>query len=249
MFGFFMQQLFRDGLLDSGGQATDFAGFVAHVWWQEPGNFALVTLLHEGGLLKELCEGPREDLVAVLCHFFSRRPLEGWLARRQERLKKRSKTSMVVLPPLPAKLQSVLRCHSQEMLHAAVVHLQVMVQKLHPSDDTLPLTKQRPCPSGAASASSPALRSPFAALSGHGDSFASFTELCHTAREDLFLRPEMFPSVDVDVEQPLNAYLLDFYRHGQGRALVRDNQIPQTEQIHLPSTGFFFLIHPILETW
>ena len=81
MFVFYIQQLQRDLLLGSSLEVTDFAGFVAHIFWQEPGNFALVNLLQTPGLLKEICVS-RETLCLVLCHFFCRRPLEPWLLRR-----------------------------------------------------------------------------------------------------------------------------------------------------------------------
>ena len=63
-FCFYIQQLQRDLLLGPMFEATDFAGFVAHIFWQQPGNFALVSLLHSKDLLKQICSGPREELVA-----------------------------------------------------------------------------------------------------------------------------------------------------------------------------------------
>ncbi|CAE7632362.1 unnamed protein product, partial [Symbiodinium sp. CCMP2456] len=56
LFQFFVRHLFAEGFL--GPAVTDYAGFVAHVWWVEPGNFALVSLLQERGILTELCQGP-----------------------------------------------------------------------------------------------------------------------------------------------------------------------------------------------
>lgn len=235
MLCFLMRQLFHEGFLGASG-VTDFAGFVAHVWWQEPGNFAFVALLQERGLLTKLCQGPREHLVAVLCHFFNRKQLEGWQCRK----KTRPKTSLVVLPPLPPELQMLLRTHTLRTLQLAVAQLRMVVPQLGPGD-TLPLTRARPCVVGSGAKSGNDLRSPFVALSRGDDDFGSISELCATAREGLRLDPSMFPAVDDTDEPMLNAYLLDFYRHGQLPALVRHNKIPETDVWKLLEDFMFVL--------
>jgi ATP-dependent RNA helicase DDX60 len=113
-------------------------------------------------------------------------------------------------------------------------------------DDTLPVTACRPSatvPAGEASEASAGLlvcpdlerlvlprrvRSIFVALSGHGDRFGSVRELCATLRAGLYLDPQMLPLFELyDADMPLNAYLLDFFKHGQWTALVRYNKIRQ----------------------
>ena len=238
---FFMKQFFSEGFLAS-GQVTDYAGFVAHIWWQEPGNFAFVSVLQKEGLLKELCQGPRESLVAVLCHFFFRMPLADWWKRKVIK----SEASLVVLPELPAAVAGAVQDHSQRMLQAAVSELQRMLVSVSSNfmdklaTPALPFSKFQPCSSKPAKASG-RLRSPFVALSGYQDNFKTFGELCDTVREDVHLDLSMFPVLDVGTNVYLNAYLLDFYRHGQTSLLERDNKIPHTEHWQLLYDFMFFL--------
>jgi hypothetical protein len=64
----------------------------------------------------------------------------------------------------------------------------------------------------------PVVRSVFVGLSGLGDAFGSIGELCSTARRGVYLDPKMVPVFDLpanDADEPLNAYVLDFFKHGQ----------------------------------
>jgi ATP-dependent RNA helicase DDX60 len=107
-------------------------------------------------------------------------------------------------------------------------------------DDTLPVSGRRLAPQpgcgGAAAADlgpllgplaiRPRVRSAFAGLSGHGDRFGSVDELCSTLRAGLYLDPQTVPVFELrPTAAPLNAYILDFFKHGQIRALVRYNRI------------------------
>ena len=52
------------------------------------------------------------------------------------------------------------------------------------------------------------VRSAFVALSGHGDSFDSISDLCNTVREGVFLEEAVIPYLTVypeEAEMPLNA--------------------------------------------
>ena len=72
----------------------------------------------------------------------------------------------------------------------------------------------------------PQVRSTFVALSGHGDRFGSVRELCGTLRAGLYLDPQIVPVFELrDSSVPLNAFLLDFFKHGQMVALERFNRI------------------------
>ena len=64
----------------------------------------------------------------------------------------------------------------------------------------------------------PVVRSAFVGLSGYGENFGSIQELCSTARRGVYLDPKMVPVFDLpanDDDEPLNAYILDFYKHKQ----------------------------------
>jgi len=76
-------------------------------------------------------------------------------------------------------------------------------------------------------------RSLFVANSGHDDHFASVHDLARTARRGLNLNEHIIPSFEGiaggtnrgDDKYALNAYLLDFYMHGQVAALATANAI------------------------
>lgn len=66
------------------------------------------------------------------------------------------------------------------------------------------------------------------ALSGQGDDFTSVSDLCQTVRSGVYLEESVIPYVPVWPEEtsvPLNAYLLDFYKHGDTNALTTANGI------------------------
>ncbi|OBZ67833.1 hypothetical protein A0H81_12109 [Grifola frondosa] len=84
-------------------------------------------------------------------------------------------------------------------------------------------------------------RSPFVANSGHGDDFKTVNELTSTARRGLHLNEYAIPSMQQFTAIPgqgndffaLNAYLLDFYTHGQTAALKAANGIRDGEMWYL----------------
>jgi hypothetical protein len=71
--------------------------------------------------------------------------------------------------------------------------------------------------------------SSFAALSGHRDKWNNITELCARVRSGVWLEQSVTPhlriSTDKEGSAPLNAYLYDFYKHGNIHALVSENMI------------------------
>ncbi|KAH6899942.1 hypothetical protein B0T10DRAFT_570328 [Thelonectria olida] len=72
------------------------------------------------------------------------------------------------------------------------------------------------------------IRSPFVALSGLGDDFKSIQELCSTVRGGVFLEESAIPFIPIwphDTDSELNAYLLDFYKHGSMADLEKNNRI------------------------
>jgi hypothetical protein len=62
------------------------------------------------------------------------------------------------------------------------------------------------------------VRSAFVGLSGWNGEFNTIDELCNTARRGIYLDPKMVPVFDIpadETDEPLNAYILDFFKHGQ----------------------------------
>jgi hypothetical protein len=158
---------------------------------------------------------------------------------------------MVVLPPLSKIARDVLVEQEREILRiftGYALTYRTQHQKDFRPDHILPLSKRDI--SGTAE-DEPSLirdhlhrtaicvvaRSLFVANSGHDDHFNSVHDLAQTARRGLSLNKHTIPSFESitgRTEQEgrkyaLNAYLLDFYIHGQLAALAAANAIRRSE--------------------
>ncbi|WQF77030.1 Putative P-loop containing nucleoside triphosphate hydrolase [Colletotrichum destructivum] len=246
---FSIEYLRRQHLLSSNGVPLNFSGLVSHLYFTENAVFALHSLLMKS-YLHELCKNiDREEeqrtllltLMTVLCHLFCHIPCTKY--RNQEWLEKvvHRSPSIVLLPALPPKAAHVLKAHNEETfkIFRTYVHTFVDQHLSHTPDDELPFTKTRVGPTesefvdtAAANISllpPTAIRSPFSALSGFTDNFNTIHELCDTVRAGVFLDESAIPYIPVYPHEtnnvPWNAYIYDFFKHGDLEALVRDNGI------------------------
>jgi hypothetical protein len=245
---FSIEYLRRAHLLNQVGKPINLFGIAAHLYYTEPGNLALTALL-QGGVIHDICSQPNSnqaerDLVALLCHLFSRRylpPVYASASNIRDLIQKGP--SRVVLPPLQAKARALLSGHQKETLGIfrayALAFSSQHADELGP-DDRLPLSgitfgpiDNSTCPQTALfvhlsqTALRPKARSLFVAMSGHGDAFGSVGELVRTVRRGVHLNERAIPTVEdiLDPELPLNAYMYDFFVHGQEDALVNMNGI------------------------
>ncbi|KAF9871134.1 DEAD/DEAH box helicase [Colletotrichum karsti] len=246
---FSIEYLRRQHLLSSGGAPLNFSGLVGHLYFTENAAFAFHSLMKEG-YLHELCEDVDNmdkqkymlvELLKVLCHLFCRIPCpryddQAWLKEVVYR-----SPSVVLLPSLPEKAAATLRDHNRETLGIFQTYVRSFVEQhlSHTPDDVLPFTNRKVGPSRNQSIDISAtnvqtlppttLRSPFAALSGFTDDFSTIHELCETVRAGVFLEEESIPYIPIYPDEtggvPFNAYILDFFKHGDMEALVRDNGI------------------------
>lgn len=238
---FSIEYLRQNWLLDRQGAALNFAGIVSHLYYTENSSFAFHALL-SGGYFHRLCKNvykrPTETLrtlMLVLSHIFGRQPLrpsvlESWEARDKS-------TSVVVLPQLPDSAAATLKSHNEKTLRVYSSYVTTFIkQHIHDSDSTLPLTGTE-CggnhPAKDVSPLMPFLKptrvtSSFVALSGHRDKWDNIPDLCNTVRSGVWLEQSAIPHVQVapgDGRAPLNAYLYDFFKHGNAHALVTENMI------------------------
>lgn len=255
---FSIDYLRRSGLLDSQGNPINLFGIASHLYYTEPGNLALVALFRHGVIHRICCQADqfaaKRELLLLLCHLFGRRYLPNVYATdaNLQQLVKKS-PSMVALPPLPVDARLVLDTHDSDILSIftsyAVAYTRQHRATLGP-DTTLPLSGNihvSGVPRLAASpfldklehsAVTPAGRSLFVANSGHSDRYQTVEELSLTSRDGLHLNQFAIPSMRIftspsgrHTEQyRLNAYLLDFYIHGQRAAIesangIRDNDL------------------------
>lgn len=185
-----------------------------------------------------------------MSHLFGRRYLSRvYTSRTNLAILTKRYPSIVVLPPLPDAARNALVEHEGEILRIFVGYA-LSYATAHAADlgldCQLPLSGLRYC--GASDDSnagslfqnhlretsiSVAARSQFVATSGHTDSFRSVRELARSARQGLHLNEHVIPSMaqitardhGPDLEFALNAYLVDFYTHGQVDSLAAANGI------------------------
>lgn len=239
---FSIEYLRRQRLLSEEGVPLNFSGLVGHLYFTENAVFAFHSLLKEG-YFHEICQGVDRNpeavllkLVLVLAHLFCRIPL----GIHSSFVNGHKSPSVIKLPSLPEEAATILQAHNQETLGIFRLYVSTFIeQHLAQTPDTkLPFTGCETTPQQGASSKKPSmvaqlpptkLRSPFAALSGFTDEFTTIHELCATVRSGIFLEESAVPYIPIYPAdtggKPWNAYIYDFFKHGDLTALVRDNRI------------------------
>jgi hypothetical protein len=241
---FSIEYLRRQSLLDVHGSPINFAGCVSHLYYTENSAWAFHVLL-SSGYFHDLCQDFDSNtyricltLMLVLSHIFGRQQCKRSDEEFVKEVVKRS-SSVIFLPPLPKKAEKTLQAHNEETLAIFCTYVKTFVdQHLEDLDDVLPLSEMRIGRSdehfnitSSANQQHTVLRSPFVSLSGHGDEFDSISDLCGTVRSGVFLEEAVVPYLPIHPESdvPLNAYLYDFYKHGDLNALEKANKIRRSD--------------------
>jgi hypothetical protein len=244
---FSIDYLIRLRLLDEDGYPLNpWFPLVAHLYHTEPSNLALVALF-QAGVIHDICEGDsmtaQRTLMHLLSHLFGRKFIQKAFRARVEAGEFAKLPSMIILPALPPAAVEVLKEHNREVLRIfagyAFTYASQHAPRL-PVDDQLPLSGLR-ITATPSDEHHPILdtleeqripttvRSAFVANSGHDDSFGTVGELVQSSRPGVHLNKHSIPSfdglMDRGEELPLNAYLLDFWIHGQKQTILRANGI------------------------
>jgi hypothetical protein len=223
--------------------------------YTEPSNFALVALMRSGVLHeicnRSDLESAKREFMIIMANLFGRRYMSRIFAKGGNIEELKSKyPSMVVLPPLPESARQALLVHDQEILQIFSGYVSAFAKSLENAigqEEILPLSKISVCGNKTQRRAETAqfyahlqnnatpviTRSIFVANSGHDDVFSSVSELTRTSRAGLNLNEYAIPSMshltitaDTDtLEHRLNAYILDFYTHGQVETLAIANGI------------------------
>ncbi|XP_008683839.2 probable ATP-dependent RNA helicase DDX60 isoform X1 [Ursus maritimus] len=248
-FLFSLQFLVKQGYLDQEGKPVGFAGLVSHLHYHEPSNLVFVSFLVKG-LFHNLCQPTRkgskhfsqdvmEKLVLVLANLFGRRLLPA---------KFRDSTvtfyqSKVFLDDLPEDFNDALHEYNMDITKdfasflLNVARLADMKQEYE-----LPLSKTNftgkecedselvshlmNCKEGRVAIS------PFVCLSGNSDGdLLQPNTPNHAILRTIGINHAQAPVLWSQIfdnqgrRMPLNAYALDFYKHGSLTGLVQDNGI------------------------
>ncbi|RMZ45908.1 hypothetical protein AFCA_001133 [Aspergillus flavus] len=239
---FSIEYLRRNYLLDQGGAPLNFSNTIAHLYYTGNSSFAFHALL-SGGYFHDLCRDirhkPKQVLLAlmlVMSHLFGRQNLRPAILESQQKATK-SSTSVVVLPPMPKKAAQILHSHNEKTLNIYSAYVTTYInQHIKDADCFLPLTNCKCGGDTSAKDINPSMpflpptqvTSAFVALSGHRDRWNSIPELCKNVRSGVWLEQAVVPYVGLYPKEgklPLNAYLLDFFKHGNVHALEKDNRV------------------------
>uniref|UniRef100_A0A8C3L1P4 DExD/H-box helicase 60 n=1 Tax=Chrysolophus pictus TaxID=9089 RepID=A0A8C3L1P4_CHRPC len=267
-FMFSVQFLIKEGYLDQEGNPIGFAGLVTHLHYHEPSNFVLVSFLVKG-LFHKLCQPIKEGstdfseevlekLVLVLANLFGRR----YLPACSKAFKHTFYQSKVFLEDLPEDFADAVNEYNTKV-EENFAHFLLTTAKLADMEEEyrLPLSKtdftsEKWHGSELASylmdnTKRVSAVSPFACLSGVVD-------------DDLFhgenINKAVLRSLGINVKNcpllylrkydnqgrslPLNAYALDFYRHGSLTAVATDNWLNEGDAYYLLK-DFMLLIQSI----
>nr|XP_023492101.1 probable ATP-dependent RNA helicase DDX60 isoform X1 [Equus caballus] len=252
-FLFSFQFLMKEGYLNQKGNPTGFAGLVSHLHYHEPSNLVFVSFL-VSGLFHNLCQPTKkgskcfsqdvmEKLVLVLANLFGRRHFP---AKFQDTTVKFHQ-SKVFLEDLPEDFNAALDEYNMKVTEDFASFL-LIVSKLADmkQEYQLPLSKINfagneckgsqlvphlmNCKEGRAAVS------PFVCLSGNSDDdLLQPATPSHVILRTMGIDHSRAPVLwsqrfdNQGRRMPLNAYALDFYKHGSLIGLVQDNRMNEGE--------------------
>lgn len=238
---FSIEYLRSQRLIGAKGEPLDFCSCIAHLYFTENAAFSFHALLNDGylhRLASRLVSNEKDtlrELMTVMANLFGRQPCK---LAEEEQVRTGSK---VFLPPLPKEAAAILKQHNISTLYTYQTYVRTYAeQHCKDEDRILPftgLTVGAPKLSEELDISfletrPPAIsRSSFYALSGHSDTFSSISDLCSSVRFGIFLEEAVVPHLSTgdELKHPLNAYLLDFFSHGDKHALEVSNGIKRGE--------------------
>uniref|UniRef100_A0A4W3GM92 DExD/H-box helicase 60 n=1 Tax=Callorhinchus milii TaxID=7868 RepID=A0A4W3GM92_CALMI len=235
-FLFCTQFLVQEGFLDQEGTPHGFAGLVTHLHYHEPANFVFVSFLVKGLFHKiyapRFSEEVMETLVLILANLFGRIYLpscsteEGWAKFHQ---------SKVFLDDLPQEFADAVDEYNQSIQETFGCFLLSASKQADMLEECqLPLSRISTL---VADMTTPGKHptnavSPFARLSGitNMDLFQTY-HVDNIALRTIDINSSNIPLLGLKKydsqgrKMPLNAYALDFYKHGSLKALMNDNML------------------------
>ncbi|KAF9435528.1 hypothetical protein BGZ76_006111 [Entomortierella beljakovae] len=241
---FSIEYLRRQGLIDILGNPINMSGFVSHLYYVEPSNFSF-AILYRAGVFHRICQDIEKQeldvttqLMHILAHCFGHMQLPD-IPRAYYNDLLKSYPSKIFLEPLPREINDLLEIqNNQRVLDMYTTYCKLFADEMPVGADQeckLPLSGTEIGMGGVLSGKLADLldyqslkyrvRSPFTALAGVGDSFDSIYDMTTHCRPEISLDAHSIPFVDTSLGESgqLNAYLVDFFSHGQISALEKAN--------------------------
>ncbi|XP_056417054.1 probable ATP-dependent RNA helicase DDX60 isoform X2 [Hyla sarda] len=253
---FSLQFLLYEGFLNHDCQPTAFTGLVTHLHYQEPSNFVFVHFL-EKGLFHKVCkrlkgstkfsDSVMETLVLILAHLIGRRYLSPNRVPGDETFFQ----SKVFLDKLPKEFTAVVENYNSKVA-TVFGHCILAGSKLADMEKEyqLPLSKinfsGKECMDSGLVAHLMSCRegrsgiTPFACLSGNTDiDLMKMRNLNSLMMQTAHIPEKHIPLLSFQNtdqyrgKRYLNAYALDFFKHGCMDAIVKDNGFNSGEAYYI----------------
>ena len=244
LYRMYLEILYENHLIDTNGSPVGFASIASHLHYHEPANIVVCHLLNTG-ILKQLCmefrsrkEATARKLLHFLAFIFNPLPLPPTMNRTA------GSTSTVILQKLEPQYHDALSQFNDDTLRTCVKFFRFIASRKEREAPSLPVSGLVFGKSGAATAEGSLIhqlrtaskrtmvRSAYVALSGLDDEcFRSAQELADTSDVRLSIEASQIPVNDLwdasGREIQLNSAVLDFYKHGQKRALEEENKLKE----------------------
>ncbi|CAG8457686.1 16854_t:CDS:10 [Cetraspora pellucida] len=241
---FSIEYLRRENILDEKGKPINLSGMISHLYYTEPSNFAMAALFKHG-VFHKICSEIRtnptrmmENLMLILSHLFNRKKLRKVDKRFYSEILEKY-PSKIFLQKLPKNVRKILKDHNKRILEIhtdyVIAFTRQNMKNLGP-DNRLPLSKVEFPPKQLQqnkwdlikklnSMAIPfSARTPFIAMCGSiGDNFLNIEDLCEHIHHKIYL--DLYSIPYIKVNENLNAYLMDFFSHGQEKTLNLANGI------------------------
>ncbi|XP_065837258.1 probable ATP-dependent RNA helicase DDX60 [Oscarella lobularis] len=239
-----IEYLRRKGLMSPSGHPIGLAGLVTHQFYVDPNNFVAVSFL-ERGLFhriveanwrsRKLSDDTLRRMVHVLAYLFGLHQVHPKVKQRHDRHNrgKGGSPSQIILPPLDEDIQKIIDKHNNEVTEIATYYIKSVV----PFEDTkltrsaLPLSKiDFSNDSIAENTEWNSLLSNFRRQAGNDDNRLWFSALSGDKRgvNDFYYVEEFFdimsnglPILETKNNVTYSSYVLDFFKHGQVKALEK----------------------------
>jgi len=237
----------RLGLLNKQGDPSGLFALAGQLQRCEPFNFAFALLLNSGfffDYIPRYASDPDDtllELLAVLSNLFGRVEMNPQIQLLSKITPRISQTLM--LSQLPEKASDILQheeAQTVKLYHSYLSTCAKQTTSQHAS--ILPLSgrsyenasgsKMKITETLKSRSLSYEIRSPFAALMGHDDTFHSVSELNRTLRHDVPVEGTGLPSFE-ELKMPMNSFIVDFFKQGTLSSLSTVNKLRKGEVWYL----------------
>jgi hypothetical protein len=142
-FRFSMEYLMEENLLGQSGKTIGLAGLAAHLWWSEPANLLLISLIQRS-VLHQICkddkmtaEQKKKKLLIVLSTVFN--PI-GIHPSMNQHIKRNKTASKIVLETPPDYVVNAITAHNNTVIRT-FLNTRRSIERNKKTEATLPLSK------------------------------------------------------------------------------------------------------------